>query len=148
MSLAAIGNGDTTLFATKRTGRTPTVIEPKLLSQVTKLLNDAGIVQGQEFYTATVAETEAYNGQRETSAKNDGREVPAPIGLVAMAIRNARKAATPFEAYVIKAIDDAAEGSALSGKTHSLRFVNQGTDDNPRVLWAFVLANPRKARAK
>lgn len=144
MTLPAFGNAsDASLFATKRTGRTPVEINPKVLAQVTSLLTEHQIVQGQEFYGATKAETEAFNGQRETAAKSAGKEAPTPITVAGMAIRNARSAANLIEPYVQRAVD-----TSFTDKSYSLRFVNQGTDDNPKVLWAFVLVNKRAPRAK
>lgn len=141
MSLPQFGTGNADLFATKRTGRTPTVLDPKVLAQITDLLEKHGIVQGQEFYTATKAETEAYNNKRVTAAKEAGNEPPAPITVAAMAERKARQAGNQIEPYMIKAVD-----TAFPDRSHSLRTVNQGTEDNPKVLWAFILVNKRAPR--
>lgn len=143
MTLPQFGTGDASLFATHRAGRTPTVIDPKVLAQVTALLSKDGLVQGQEFYSATKNETDVYNGQRETAAKSASKEVPAAITIGAMAQRNARTAANAILPYVTAAIE-----KTFVNKSYSLRFVDQGTEDNPRVLWAFVLVNPRQRASK
>ena len=155
MALPKFGGGDATLFATKRTGREAIVIEPKTLAQVTDLMVRHGIVQGETFYTASQAETDVYNGQRETSAKNDKREVPAAINRAAMAAKKALKDANTVRPYVAEAIrlaikptkDDGSD-SPLFGKVPSVRTVDKGTEDNPQVLWAIVLANPRVRASK
>lgn len=138
MALPNFGTGDPKLFATKRSGRTPVVLEPKTLAKVVELLTKHGIVQGETFYTASKAETEAYNGKRETAAKTAGKEAPVPITLAGMAVINARKDAVNVQPYVDEAVD-----TTFTNKSSSLRFVDQGTEDHPKVLWAFVLVNPR-----
>jgi hypothetical protein len=142
MALPNFGKGNAELFASKRAGRPETVIDPKTYEQVHNLLAKDGLVQGQDFYTASKAETEAFNGQRETYDKTNGHEIRPAITIAAMATRKARQAANLIQPYVLQAIDTSTD-TRIHGKAASLRFVNSGTEDNPSVLWAFVLVSPR-----
>jgi hypothetical protein len=155
MALPKFGSGDAALFATKRVGREPTVIDPKTLANVTDLFVKHGLVQGQEYYTASVAETEAFNGKRETAAKTASKEIPAPITVAAMAERKARADGNTILPYAraamenaVSAIVDGEETNPLFGRVPSLRTVDQGTADNPKVLWAIVPASPRVRESK
>lgn len=131
-------------FVPLRTTKGPTVIDPAVLEQIVTLLrSNDGSVGGSEFYTATKNETDVYNGKRETAAKSAGKEVPAPINLVQMATRNARSAANELTPYFDQIVD-----TIITDKSYSLRFVNRGTEDHPKVQWAFVLVSKRAPRAK
>lgn len=146
MTLATIGAPTVEgAFATHRT-RTPRVIEPKTLAAVTALLTQHGMVQGQTFYEATKDETDVYNGQRETAAKTAGTEAPTAIDVAAMAARKAKSidGAGGYVPYVQAALD---ANASFAGKSYSVRTVNQGTADHPKVLWAIVLVNAREKKA-
>src|ERR1017187_9223958 len=105
MSTVSFGIGNPADFVQHRAGRAPFVINPATLEQVQTLLGSVGIVQGTEYYTATLAETTAWNDLRASTAKSSGKEAPAAINLTAMAIRKARKAAGTILPYVTQAID-------------------------------------------
>lgn len=144
MALANFGTGNAELFKSHRQGRAKVEINPKILAQVTSLLKQHGIVQGQDIYTATQTETDAFNDKRASAAKSAGKEAPERITVAAMAERNARRAANGILPYVVEAID-----TTFTGKSYSLRFVNQGASpEQPRVLWAFVLINERVRKPK
>lgn len=136
------------LFASAEGSTKIVELDPKILAQVTDLLSKVGYVQGMTFHEATDNETKVANDKRLSVAKAQGNEPKPPKTIVDMAVAKARAEANTIKPYAERATDTAEEGSSLFGKSTTVRFSNQGTDEAPRVLWGIVVVNKRNRAAK
>lgn len=128
-----------TLPVHRRPGRTAVELSPTLLARVRETINANGGVIGTRFYTATPAELAAFNDKAATNAKENDKEF-APLSLVELAERHARKASNAMRPYADAVANE-------NNKAAGLRLVNDGNEENPQVRWAFVLSNKRARKA-
>lgn len=143
VALADILPLDAEAFKTRRTGggRKPIELAPDILAKVREIVTANGGLMGSQFFTATSADTDAYNDKRASDAKSRNAEAPERISKAGNAERLARADASKWAPYV-NAVADELE------KAVSLRVRNEGNEDKPNCRWAFVLVNHRERKPK